>query len=1155
MGNEQILVVDDEPLMVQTCAQILVEQGYQVHEAYGGQEALTWLGEERFDCVVTDLWMPDVDGWTVLRRARELDPSIAAVAITSYDTLKNAIEALRAGAHDFLVKPFEPDDLLLTVDKVLAARRREQERLLLRARLPILEISQALMADGDVETLAGRLLDVAVEQIGAEGAALLLLDQEANELWVAAAVPPDRKMAEMRVPAGEGIARAALQRQEPLLLEAPLPASPDPLRPTFAAGPGIAAVCVPLRTGEKAIGLLTLSRAERAGRAPFSPSDLNLLSIMGRQIDTALENARLVEALRRELEERKRAEEALRESRDYLVRLTNSMWDAVLSVRMPERVIEWANDSFRLIGYEPEECVGRTTEFLYSDRNEFLDFGNKLKKAFRAGKDILHAEQSLRRKTGEVFPAEITTTIFKERGEVAHVTSIVRDITERKRAEKVLRDSEERYRSLFERVPVGLYRTTLEGQILDINPALLEMLGFPDRETALAVNVADGYANPEDRTRWQALMDREGVVRDFEAQWRRHDGTIIWVKESARAVRDAEGQVLYYEGAVEDITERKRTEEALHRSLEETARGQRLLLALSQAAQAVQRARTPDEVYRTVLDQVAGLGYHAAILEPSADQAHLTVSHVALEPALQQAGEQLIGIPALGYRIPLVPGDLVQRTLAEGKTTFVARPVDYLADLLPEAMRPLAGRLADLLGLEQGIVAPLTVGNETDSLLAVIGAGLTEADVPAVSAFASQAAAALENARLYKAEQERRHIAETLRQASTILSSTLDLNETLGLILQQLRQVIPYDTTSIQLLHENALRIAACQGFARPDKVVGLVFPLNPKFPNYRVVTTKAPLAIEDISQEYPHFRDEMDVYESGSIRSWLGVPLQVKDQVIGMVALDRQGVHPFTAEETQLAMSFASQAAIALENARLVEEVRTRSTHLEELSARLFRAQEEERRSLALELHDEIGQALTLVKIKLQAAQRSCDTAPAPHLEEGIGIVDRTLQQVRNLSLDLRPSLLDDLGLVPALRWYVDRQTQQAGFVARFAADPLEKRLSPHLEIACFRIVQEALTNAIRHAQAQQVHIELRHHEDKLQLSIRDDGTGFDVPAALQRAARGASLGLLGLQERILSLGGQVEIESTPGHGTEIRACFPLTLSAEVRDENGGSR
>jgi diguanylate cyclase (GGDEF)-like protein/PAS domain S-box-containing protein len=204
------------------------------------------------------------------------------------------------------------------------------------------------------------------------------------------------------------------------------------------------------------------------------------------------------------------------------------------------------------------------------------------------------------------------------------------------------------------------------------------------------------------------------------------------------------------------------------------------------------------------------------------------------------------------------------------------------------------------------------------------------ADAKLLSLFATQAAIAIRNARLYEGEQERRHIAETLRQASTILSSTLELDEVLRLILQQLRQVIPYDSASVQRLQGERLEIVACEGFEEPDKVMGLAFPLDPKFPNCRVVTTRAPLAIEDVIGDYPHFKDEANTYDSGRIRSWLGVPLMVKDQVIGMIALDRAEVHPYTAEETQLAMAFANQASIAIENARLFEEIEERRMYLE---------------------------------------------------------------------------------------------------------------------------------------------------------------------------------------------------------------------------------
>jgi len=153
-----------------------------------------------------------------------------------------------------------------------------------------------------------------------------------------------------------------------------------------------------------------------------------------------------------DITERKRAEKGLRSSRDYLKKLTDSMWDVVFSVKMPERIIEWINDSFRLIGYEPEECIGKTTEFLYSDESEFLDFGNKLKGAIAVEKDVLHAEQILRRKNGETFPAEITTTFFREKGEIVRVTSIVRDVSERKKVEDKLIEYQAKLKAMASKI-------------------------------------------------------------------------------------------------------------------------------------------------------------------------------------------------------------------------------------------------------------------------------------------------------------------------------------------------------------------------------------------------------------------------------------------------------------------------------------------------------------------------------------------------------------------------------------------------------------------------------------------------------------------------------------------------------------------------------
>jgi two-component system sensor histidine kinase/response regulator len=207
--------------------------------------------------------------------------------------------------------------------------------------------------------------------------------------------------------------------------------------------------------------------------------------------------------------------------------------------------------------------------------------------------------------------------------------------------------------------------------------------------------------------------------------------------------------------AKQELTARKRADEALRRSQEETAYSQRLLLALSQAGQAVQRARTPDEVFRTVGDEVVRLGHHAMVFSLAEDRTYLRMAHITFQPGPLRAIETLIGHPARDHQIPLAPGGFYQRLIAEGKTIFTGRTTEHIAEAVPEPVRSMAGRVAAVLGMEQTIVAPLAIRGEAIGLLGVTGSGLTQADVPAVAAFANQTATALENARLNeKAQQE-----------------------------------------------------------------------------------------------------------------------------------------------------------------------------------------------------------------------------------------------------------------------------------------------------------------------------------------------------------------------------------------------------------------
>lgn len=260
----------------------------------------------------------------------------------------------------------------------------------------------------------------------------------------------------------------------------------------------------------------------------------------------------------------------------------------------------------------------------------------------------------------------------------------------------------------------------------------------------------------------------------------------------------------------------------------------------------------------------------------------------------------------------------------------------------------------------------------------------------------------------------------------------------------------------------------------------------------------------------------------------------------------------PFLAEERDLINSLADSLSSYMNRRRAEQALREAHERLQALSQQLMEVQEIERRRLAHDLHDELGQALTVVKMNLQTMQRLSDTSKITiPLDDSKQVIDQILQHIRNLSLDLRPILLDDLGLVPAVRWYLSRQAERTGWKIEVDADESIPPLPQSVATACFRIIQEAMTNIIRHSEATRISVSLRHETDNLRVSIRDNGRGFDVQQALTHTAGGRSMGLLGMHERVRSLNGTIVIDSTPGQGAEIRIQIPLTpFSSRSRAE-----
>jgi signal transduction histidine kinase len=231
-------------------------------------------------------------------------------------------------------------------------------------------------------------------------------------------------------------------------------------------------------------------------------------------------------------------------------------------------------------------------------------------------------------------------------------------------------------------------------------------------------------------------------------------------------------------------------------------------------------------------------------------------------------------------------------------------------------------------------------------------------------------------------------------------------------------------------------------------------------------------------------------------------------------------------------------------EQAELLAQVRAGRRNLQRLSRQLVQVQEAERRRIALELHDEVGQILTGLKLMLDSSRSLPPEQQRAQAEQSLQLVNELIGRVRQMSLELRPAMLDDLGLLPALLWQFDRYTAQTGIRVLFQHSGLQDRRFPsELETAAYRVAQEALTNAARHSGAGEVEVRAWYHEGTLGIQLADHGRGFDPESAM---TQGHSTGLLGIRERVDLLGGELQVVSSPGEGTNLNVTFPVDAHEE---------
>ncbi len=404
------------------------------------------------------------------------------------------------------------------------------------------------------------------------------------------------------------------------------------------------------------------------------------------------------------------------------------------------------------------------------------------------------------------------------------------------------------------------------------------------------------------------------------------------------------------------------------------------------------------------------------------------------------------------------------------------------------------------------------------------GTDFTEQDEELVRLLAGQAAVAIENARLYESATRWSRQLESLNEVASALVSETSLVPLLRLIATRLRELVEARLLTIALpSHDGSMVVAAADG---ENATEALRSPEIAQRSKTRAVFDRR--RSERVGSVFDDPEIDQEAARRWGVTAGMWVPLIVRDHAVGVIAAhDKLGPDPrFTDEDLRLTEGFAVRASAAVELSERVQRDALR---------RVVEAQELERRRLARELHDETGQALTSILLGLKAVEEAKDASQrddaAAELRQ---LVVSTLQDVRRLAVELRPKALDDFGLLAALERLAQTFTEQIGIEMDVETNLGEERLAPEIETALYRLVQEALTNVVKHSRAGRVSISLVRKAHSVSAVIEDDGVGFTEPS-------GEGLGLIGMRERVGLLDGRFEVESRAGHGTTIVAEVPL--------------
>ena len=828
---------------------------------------------------------------------------------------------------------------------------------------------------------------------------------------------------------------------------------------------------------------------------------------IGQNVQVLQEDGKVVgfQAMARDITERKRAEDARLESEERLRSIVQSTNDAIILMDTQGNVTFWNRGAEMSFGYTAEEMVGRPVAQIVPER--FREAHQRgVQRVAAAGRLTVQAnmfELVGLRKDGTEFPLEFSLGAWTGKSGL-FITGIVRDISERKLAETALRESEGRYRRLIESLPAAVYTCDAQGRITLYNQAAVALWG---RQPELGkdpwcgswrIYRLDGATVPLDQCAMEVAMREGRPIREMEIVIERPDGTRRNVLAHPDPICDESGAVIGSINMLVDITERKQAEE----ERQKLARDRLLLLD-----------STGDGIYGIDLEGRCTF--------------------------INKAGAKM-----LGYQTDEVLGkdmhQLVHHSFADG------RPYPRTDCHIFEVFRSGRGCQIDheVFLRKDGTAFPVDYTSfpvyEQDIMT---GAVVTFLDITE--------GRRLEDALTQRAVRliKQQSALTDLTQSRSFQSSPL--MPTLQHITEMAARTLAVERVGIWRYTDDrtAIQCMDLYELSRDCHAVEMTIPVH-SFPDYFDALVKSRIIAADNAHTDDRTAEFSAEYLSRiGINSLMGVPIYLFGRLEGMISHEHVGPpRRWTEDEQMFAVAVSNLVTLAYEQAerrRAQEQLEQSQERLRNLTARLESIQEEERTRIAREVHDELGQALTGVKLEFASLRDQLPDAGSAVLDrvESISkLVDGTMQSVRRIATELRPVVLDQLGLIPAIEWQARVFQARTGIPCTLNIYLRTVALPIHHSTGVFRIFQEILTNVTRHAQASGVTITVQEHAGHLLLQVSDNGRGItDAEVSGSR-----SLGLLGMRERSLLLGGETRIERNPVKGTMVTVRIPIDPQPE---------